>query len=165
MVRIPGRAWRPQVHHVWDELFDQLLPLQGSGHTPKGAFPEFFRIVVDGKSSRHGAISHSSTPVAESLFSGSASNERKYWGFAVFKKALPRLKAADLPMLFTKNFMRTWINHLSHPDRYLHLFAKQIVSLIRQLCQCMLTDHSRRRRTFLLLCKRTHRSGLPSFCN
>ena len=52
VVRVPGRAWRPQIHHVWDELFDQLLPLEGSGHTPKGAFPEFFRIVVDGKSSR-----------------------------------------------------------------------------------------------------------------
>jgi DNA polymerase phi len=41
---------------------------------------------------------------------------------------LPRVKAADLPMLFTKNFMRTWINHLSHFDRYLHSFAKQIAS-------------------------------------
>jgi hypothetical protein len=73
------------------------------------------------------AISHS-TPVTESLFPDSASNERKYWGFAIFKKALPRLKATDLPMLFTKNFLRTWINHLSRPDRYLHSFAKQIAS-------------------------------------
>jgi DNA polymerase phi len=64
----------------------------------------------------------------ESLFSGSASNERKYWGFVVFQRVLPRVKAADLPMLFTKNFMRTWINHLSHFDRYLHSFAKQIAS-------------------------------------
>ncbi|KAH8991045.1 DNA polymerase phi-domain-containing protein [Lactarius hatsudake] len=113
LVTIPGRAWRPQVHHIWDELLDQLLPSEGSGHTPKGSFPEFFRVVVD-----------------ESLFSVSASNERKYWGFVIFKKALPRIKATDLPMLFTKNFMRTWINHLSHPDRYLHSFAKQIASPI-----------------------------------
>ena len=47
----------------------------------------------------------------------------------IFQRALPRVKAADLPMLFTKNFMRTWINHLSHFDRYLHSFAKQIASL------------------------------------
>ncbi|KAF8274212.1 DNA polymerase phi-domain-containing protein [Lactarius quietus] len=118
VVRIPARQWRPQVHHVWDELFDQLLPLEGSGRTPNGAFSEFFRVVVD-----------------ESLFSGSASNERKYWGFAIFKKALPRLKAVELPMLFTKNFMRTWINHLSHPDRYLHPFAKQIVTDILSIVQ------------------------------
>lgn len=64
----------------------------------------------------------------ESLFSGSASNERKYWGFVIFQRVLPRVKATDLPMLFTKNFMRTWINHLSHFDRYLHSFAKQIAS-------------------------------------
>jgi DNA polymerase phi len=65
---------------------------------------------------------------SESLFSGSASNERKYWGFVIVQRVLPRVKAADLPMLFTKNFMRTWINHLSHFDRYLHSFAKQIAS-------------------------------------
>ena len=133
VVRNPGRAWRPQVHHIWDELLDQLLPLEGNGHTQKGSFLEFFRIVVDGKLSRlMSTISWFSNthPVAESLFSVAASNERKYWGFAIFKKALPRVKAADLPMLFTKNFMRTWINHLSHPDRYLHSFAKQIASPI-----------------------------------
>ena len=64
----------------------------------------------------------------ESLFSASASNERKYWGFVIFQRVLPRVKSADLPMLFTKNFMRTWINHLSQFDRYLHSFAKQIAS-------------------------------------
>ncbi|KAI9456638.1 DNA polymerase phi-domain-containing protein [Lactarius psammicola] len=120
VVRIPGRVWKPQVHHIWDELLEQLLPLEGSGHTPKGSFPEFFRIVNNQLFTNY--------PVTESLFSVSASNERKYWGFAIFKKALPRVKAEDLPMLFTKNFMRTWINHLSHPDRYLHSFAKQIAS-------------------------------------
>ena len=66
---------------------------------------------------------------AESLFSAAASNERKYWGFQIFQKALPRVPAADLPMLFTKNFMRSWINHLSNSDRYLHKIAKQVVRL------------------------------------
>jgi len=49
-------------------------------------------------------------------------------GFVIVQRVLPRVKAADLPILFTKNFMRTWINHLSHFDRYLHSFAKQIAS-------------------------------------
>lgn len=30
-------------------------------------------------------------------------------------------------MLFTKNFMRSWINHLSNSDRYLHKAAKLVV--------------------------------------
>lgn len=116
--KISGRAWRPKIHHVWDQLLDELLPPDGSGRSPAGSFQEFFRIVVD-----------------ESLFSGSASNERKYWGFVIVQRALPRVKAADLPMLFAKNFMRTWINHLSHYDRYLHSFAKQIAKEIVSVVQ------------------------------
>ena len=48
VAKILGRAWRPKVHHVWDELLDELLPPDGSGRTPLGSFQEFFRIVVDG---------------------------------------------------------------------------------------------------------------------
>lgn len=44
----PGRAWRPKVHYVWDELLDELLPPDGCGRPPAGSFQEFFRIVVDG---------------------------------------------------------------------------------------------------------------------
>ena len=66
----------------------------------------------------------------ESLFSAATSPERKYWGFQIFQKVLPRVGEADIPMLFTKNFMRSWINHLSNSDRYLHKAAKQVVSLV-----------------------------------
>jgi DNA polymerase phi len=127
VAKAPSRAWKPQVHHVWDELLDALLPLEGSGRSSAGSFQEFFRVVVDGEFCIKEAH-HTQLLPTESLFSGSASNERKYWGFVIFQRALPRVKAADLPMLFTKNFMRTWINHLSQFDRYLHSFAEQIVS-------------------------------------
>jgi DNA polymerase phi len=129
VAKIPGRAWKPQVHYVWNELLDNLLPPVASGRSPAGSFQEFFRIVVDGRWARRENLSYLVSCRAESLFSRSASNERKYWGFVIFQRALPRVKADDLPMLFTKNFMRTWINHLSRFDRYLHSFAKQIVSL------------------------------------
>ena len=65
----------------------------------------------------------------ESLFASTSSPERKYWGFQVFQKALPRVSADDMPMLFTKNFMRSWINHLSNSDRYLHKAARQVVRI------------------------------------
>jgi DNA polymerase phi len=48
VAKIPGREWRPKVHHVWDELIDELLPPDGSGRLPAGSFQEFFRVVVDG---------------------------------------------------------------------------------------------------------------------
>ena len=43
-------SWKPQVHFVWDTLLDQVLPQspQSAARAPKGSFPDFFRIVVDG---------------------------------------------------------------------------------------------------------------------
>ncbi|OCH90301.1 hypothetical protein OBBRIDRAFT_887807 [Obba rivulosa] len=109
-------GWKPQVHFVWDMLLDQLLPDPDSGRTPKGSFPEFFRIVVD-----------------ESLFATTSSPERKYWGFQIFQKALPRASVVDMPMLFTRNFMRSWINHLSNSDRYLHKIARQVAADVQSI--------------------------------
>ncbi|KAH9926111.1 DNA polymerase phi-domain-containing protein [Fomitopsis serialis] len=108
-------AWKPQVHFVWDMLLDRVLsPPTTQKGSNTAVFPDFFRIVVD-----------------ESLFSSTSSPERKYWGFQIFTKALPRLSAGDMPMVFTKNFMRSWINHLSNSDRYLHKAARQVVSDIQ----------------------------------
>jgi DNA polymerase phi len=69
----------------------------------------------------------------ESLFSNNASSERKYWGFQVFQQALPLLPASQMPLIFTPNFMRCWINNLSSPDRYLHKVAQQIAKLVQDV--------------------------------
>ncbi|KAF8843637.1 hypothetical protein BDN67DRAFT_945267 [Paxillus ammoniavirescens] len=111
-------SWKPQLHFAWDIIFDRLLPPSGSKQPTQGSFREFFRIVVD-----------------ESLFSSSSSPERKYWGFQVFKKALTRVSATELPMLFTKNLMRSWINHLSNKDRYLHRISIDVAKHIQSLVQ------------------------------
>ncbi|KAI6103557.1 DNA polymerase phi-domain-containing protein [Pisolithus sp. B1] len=115
----PGSgSWKPQIHFVWDMLFDRLLPTSDSKQAPQGSFGEFFRIVVD-----------------ESLFSSTSSAERKYWGFQVFKKALTRVSTDQLPMLFTKNLMRSWINHLSKSDRYLHKISLDVAKHIQSFVQ------------------------------
>ncbi|KAF5386843.1 hypothetical protein D9615_001886 [Tricholomella constricta] len=103
--------WKPQLHFVWDIILEQLLPGPNSTQSARGSFQEFFRMVVD------------------------ASAERKYWGFQVFQKALPRVTQDSMPMLFTKNFMRTWINHLSHQDRYLHKIARQAATDVHAFVQ------------------------------
>ncbi|EIN07831.1 hypothetical protein PUNSTDRAFT_70289 [Punctularia strigosozonata HHB-11173 SS5] len=113
-VNNPG-SWKPQVHWVWDAIFAELLPASGSA---KSSFPEFFRIVVD-----------------EALFSAASSPERKLWGFQIFQKALPRVDADNVPFLFTKNFMRCWINHLSKQDRYLHKAARQVATDIHTVAR------------------------------
>ncbi|KAI0340127.1 hypothetical protein BDW22DRAFT_1486396 [Trametopsis cervina] len=106
-----GGQWKAQVHYVWDLLLDEVL---SPSNAAQASFPEFFRILVD-----------------ESLFSAASSPERKSWGFQIFRKALPRVREEDVPMLFTKNFMRSWINHLSNSGRYLHKAAKLVANDIQ----------------------------------
>ncbi|KAF9009405.1 DNA polymerase phi-domain-containing protein [Cyathus striatus] len=116
--KISSETWKPQLHFVWDIILDQLLPSQNVSRSTKGSFQEFFRIVVD-----------------ESLFSATSSPQRKYWGFQVFQKALQRANKDSIPMLFTKNFMRSWINHLSNRDRYLHKIAQQTATEVKIFIQ------------------------------
>ncbi|KAK7014985.1 DNA polymerase phi-domain-containing protein [Favolaschia claudopus] len=116
--KLAAGSWKPQLHFVWGIILDQLLPAPGVPVFTKGSFQEFFRVVID-----------------ETLFSSTSSQERKYSGFQVFQKALPRVTEDNLPMLFTKNFMRSWINHLSHNDRYLHKVARQVATDIQDLAQ------------------------------
>ncbi|KDN51531.1 hypothetical protein RSAG8_00076, partial [Rhizoctonia solani AG-8 WAC10335] len=66
----------------------------------------------------------------ESLFATTSSPERKSWGFQVFEQALAVMPPEEYQYLFTANFMRTWINHLSAPDRHLHKAAKKAASEI-----------------------------------
>jgi DNA polymerase phi len=140
-------AWKPQPHFVWDLILDRLLPTPGAGTNVNtnvksssgssknlkiGSIQEFWRVVVD-----------------ESLFSVTSSPERKYWGFQLFNRALSRATQAAyptqsaeagatattttsvVPYLFTPNFMRTFINHLSAPDRTLHTLARSTASQIQ----------------------------------
>lgn len=65
---------------------------------------------------------------AETLFAPTSTPQRKYWGFEVVSKALPLLSDEMLPFIFTQNFMKCWMNHLSGEDRYLHKAAQRIVS-------------------------------------
>lgn len=120
-------SWKPQLHVVWDVIFDRLLPPSGSEFASQSSFSEFFRVVVDGERICTFQLPRCLIHGIESLFSPSSSPERKYWGFQVFKKALARVKATELPMLFTKNLMRNWINHLSNQDRYLHKISLDVV--------------------------------------
>ncbi|EPQ32359.1 uncharacterized protein PFL1_00555 [Pseudozyma flocculosa PF-1] len=111
----PG--FRPQLHFVWDVILDSYFgPARSDSSSPVVPFPEFFRVVVD-----------------ESLFAASGSTERKSWGFQVFERALVRASDGDKPLLFTPNFMRTWINQLSGQDRFLHKAALKTASTVQDV--------------------------------
>ncbi|WWD05770.1 hypothetical protein V865_003853 [Kwoniella europaea PYCC6329] len=110
--------WKPQLHFVWNIILDHYFPKSGekSGNNGEAPFQDFFRVVVD-----------------ESLFSNTASPQRRYWGFQVFERSLPLLPSDSMPLIFTPNFMRCWINNLSSSDRYLHKAAQQIAKKVQEV--------------------------------
>ncbi|CAO3635815.1 unnamed protein product [Cunninghamella echinulata] len=118
-------TWTPQLHSVWDRLLNQVLPTtattttneqQKSKNRNQCTFTEFWTIVVD-----------------QTLFDNMANHGRKYWGFQVFNKTLPRLSPEQLPLIFTENFMRTLMNNLSSEVRFLNKAAKQTTWMIQQV--------------------------------
>ncbi|WWC87837.1 uncharacterized protein L201_002731 [Kwoniella dendrophila CBS 6074] len=110
--------WKPQLHFVWNIILEHYFPKSGSEVSINGEAPfqDFFRVVVD-----------------ESLFSNTASPQRRYWGFQVFEKSLPLLSSSTMPLIFTPNFMRCWMNNLSSSDRYLHKAALQIAKKVQDV--------------------------------
>ncbi|KAI8329969.1 DNA polymerase phi-domain-containing protein [Chlamydoabsidia padenii] len=107
--------WTPQLHSVWDRLFSQLLT---NNNNKNASFHEFWTIVVDGN-----------------LFHQQASHGRKYWGFQVVNKVLPQLSTDQMPLIFTENFMRTFINNLSSSVRFLNKAARQTATTIQQVAE------------------------------
>jgi DNA polymerase phi len=63
----------------------------------------------------------------DSLLAPTSSDGRKLWGFELFRLSLARVPPSDLSRMFTPNFMRSWVNHLSKRDRCLHMAAKLVV--------------------------------------
>lgn len=106
-------AHNPRAHFVWDAIVSAYTA-QSDKAKGRASFVEFWRIAVD-----------------ESLFHASASPERKSWGFQVFCKALPALAESEKPLLFTPNFMRTWINQLAGQDRLLHSTAAKAAETVQ----------------------------------
>ncbi|WVQ94762.1 hypothetical protein IAU59_001843 [Kwoniella sp. CBS 9459] len=113
-------SWKPQLHFVWNIILEHYFSKSAAtSSTVSGSeapFQDFFRVVVD-----------------ESLFSNTASPQRRYWGFQVFERSLPLLPASQMPLIFTPNFMRCWMNNLSSSDRYLHKAALGIAKRVQEV--------------------------------
>jgi len=131
-------TYKPQLHYVWDVILNTYF----KGETPAAVAPfaDFFRVVVD-----------------ESLFANTSSPERKYWGFQVFERALPLVDSASVPLVFTPNFMRSWINNLSSSERYLHKAAVSAAKVVQ--------DHVKASPAagFTLLSQLVGKHGRPDF--
>jgi DNA polymerase phi len=124
-------SWKAQLHFVWSLIFDTYF-ISSVPQTGRAPFQDFFRVVVDGTSPMLSAAWRYLTTL-ESLFANTSSPQRRFWGFSVFSRALPLVDNAQMPLLFTPNFMRCWMNNLSSPDRYLHKAALGIAKSVQEI--------------------------------
>lgn len=108
--------WKPQLHSVWDPI----LAVYFEDELPKGVatFQEFWTVTVD-----------------NTLFDKNASHGRKYWGFQLVEKVLRRLSPDQMPLIFTANFMRSFINNLSSEDRFLNRAARHTAHVIQNVAE------------------------------
>lgn len=107
----------PRVHFIWDVILQSYFGSAArAAPTSRAPFAELYRVCVD-----------------DSLFAATASPERKSWGFQVFSKALVAAPASDKPLLFTPNFMRTWINQLAGKERLLHSAATSAAEIVTEV--------------------------------
>ncbi|KAF8934912.1 DNA-directed DNA polymerase [Dissophora ornata] len=103
-------SWRQNLHPVWDRILAHYF--SATTPTPQIApFNDFWNVVID-----------------STLFDSSSSHERKFWGFQIFEKVLPVLGEDQIPLVFTTNFMRCFVNNLSSEDRFLNKAAKHTMA-------------------------------------
>ncbi|KAG0373315.1 DNA-directed DNA polymerase [Mortierella sp. AD032] len=103
-------SWRQNLHPVWDRVLAQYFG-SVAPNSQIAPFRDFWNVVID-----------------STLFDSSSSHERKYWGFQIFEKVLPVLGEDQIPLVFTTNFMRCFVNNLSSEDRFLNKAAKHTMA-------------------------------------
>ncbi|KAF9906499.1 DNA-directed DNA polymerase [Lobosporangium transversale] len=108
----PSSNWRQNLHPVWDRILAQYFNNANNVSVSQIApFRDFWNVVID-----------------STLFDSSSSHERKYWGFQIFERVLPVLDEDQLPLIFTTNFMRCFVNNLASEDRFLNKAAKHTMA-------------------------------------
>ncbi|KAI9789864.1 MAG: DNA-directed DNA polymerase [Piccolia ochrophora] len=102
-------TWASKPHFVWDVILRSLYKDKSHAH---------------GESRGHTSFaSFWTTAIDESLFSASASKERKHWGFLLCSNVFREAPEGCIAHVFTRNMMRCLINQLCDKERYLHRAA------------------------------------------
>ncbi|KAK6340587.1 hypothetical protein TWF696_008913 [Orbilia brochopaga] len=133
-------SWNARLSWAWDVILEYY---RDSKHVGEGiaSFGEFWQAVVN-----------------NGLFSNSSSEERKFWGFLIFNRAISTFKDKEtIAELFCPNFMTCFINQLGAPKRYLHKAAQKSLQTIKSKAEADPVIAST-----LLLCLLTG-NGSPNF--
>ncbi|KAH0536326.1 hypothetical protein FGG08_006799 [Glutinoglossum americanum] len=106
-------SWSSKLHFSWNVVLSDLYEAEYVKTKTTSSFKDFWQCVVD-----------------DSLFSASASEERKLWGFLLFCKVIEEAPEYLISDLFSRNFLRCLINQLCNTERYLHRAAQKALRAI-----------------------------------
>ncbi|KAJ2561034.1 DNA-directed DNA polymerase [Coemansia sp. RSA 1822] len=100
-VEHPGlfSTWHPQLHRVWDEIFD-LYFNRARADEVANAMPMEFELLWE-------------RVVENGLFAPGASQFRRYWGFLLLERLLPHLSEDTVPSMMTPNIVRAMSDNIS----------------------------------------------------
>ena len=124
-------TWSPNLHFAWDVVLSSFLQpdiVTQAKNTEAIDFTDFWTEAVDSKSLSFVIRAYSCC--LDGLFSASASDQRKYWGFVLSQRVFLIAPADLISVVFSKNFMRCFMNQLASSDRYLHRNAEKVVKSI-----------------------------------
>lgn len=122
-------VWTSRLHFAWDVVLGRVLGMQSPESSKDLDLISFWDECVDSRYSV-GLLCVTRSLLLGNLFTDSSSNERKYWGFLVFQRALRDAPAPSFYIIFSKNLMRCLMNQLALPERYLHRLAEKSVRSI-----------------------------------
>ncbi|KAK6348597.1 hypothetical protein TWF718_006385 [Orbilia javanica] len=132
-------SWNARLPWVWDAIFEFYT--SSVVQKDVASFPEFWQAVIN-----------------DGLFSNGSSDERKFWGFLVFNKAISTFENKNtISILFSSNLMKCFINQLSSPERYLHKASQKSLRVIKSKAESSPATAST-----LLSCLLSH-NGSPNF--
>ncbi|KAJ3092493.1 DNA-directed DNA polymerase [Quaeritorhiza haematococci] len=149
----------PHVHSVWEVLIDILLgsnqtrdsiasadaekrqdeQKQGKKNKKNKKAKEAETEKKDVQAPAQISLQDLWTVLDETLFT--SSHERKYLGFQLFQRLLPRMASSSeqhrnsIPFLFSPNFFRCFVNNLSTHDNYLYKAASQTAKVLLSVAE------------------------------
>ncbi|KAJ2851235.1 DNA-directed DNA polymerase [Coemansia brasiliensis] len=96
-------TWHPQLHRVWEEIFDLYFSPQradeAQAQTPMEFEQLWERVVENG------------------LFAPGASQSRRFWGFLLLERILPHLSEDTVPSLMSPNIVRAMSDNISAKNK------------------------------------------------
>ncbi|KAJ2159489.1 DNA-directed DNA polymerase [Coemansia sp. RSA 552] len=93
----PG--WQPQLHSVWDEIFELYFD-RARAYEVESQKPMEFETLWD-------------ATVENGMFAAGSSQFRRYWGFLLLERLLPFLSEDTIPALMTPNIVRALSDNIS----------------------------------------------------